>query len=130
MPMQTSQTLRYLAAYLVLALSALAQGQSSGGFFKETFEQMLRDNPEFSTMTGHHEFDDRWTDWSKAARDQRRRFFEQRLGQVDAAVTGDSAEDVLTKRLIRYDFQVRLEAWELDTHLLRVGQLYGFHNVV
>ena len=43
---------------------------------------------------------------------------------------GDSAQDALTRRVVRYDFESRLEAWELETHLLRVGQLYGFHNAV
>jgi uncharacterized protein (DUF885 family) len=122
--------MRYLVAFCLFALSPLAQGQSSRAFFKETFEQMLRDDPEFATSAGHHEYDDRWTDWSKAARDQRRQFLEQRLSLLDAGQIGDSAEDLLTKRLIRYDFESRLEAWELDTHLLRVGQLDGFHNLV
>src|SRR5436309_6882624 len=57
-----------------------------------SFEQMLRDNPEFATGVGRHEYDDRWTDWSKAGRDRRRRFFEQRLSQLAAA------EDGVTKR--------------------------------
>jgi uncharacterized protein (DUF885 family) len=91
---------------------------------------MLRDNPEAATAAGRHEYDDRWTDWSKAARDRRRQFFEQRLAQLDTAQIGDTAEDLLTKRVVRYDFETRLEAWDLDIHLLRVGQLFGFHNRV
>src|SRR6266849_338626 len=111
------------------AVAPLARGQSSAAFFKDTFEQMLRNDPEYATGVGHHEYDDRWTDWSKGARDERRRFFEQRLAQLTSAQAGDSAQDLLTKRLIRYDFESRLEAWEIDTHLLRVGQLNGFHNL-
>lgn len=120
--------MRYLAALCLLALAPSAFSQSS--FLKDTFEQLLRDNPEYATGVGRHEYDDRWTDWSKAARDRRRQFFAQRLAQLDSAPIGDTPEDILTKRVIRYDFQSRLEAWDLDMHLLRVGQQFGFHNRV
>src|SRR6266849_4459768 len=112
------------------AFAPLAHGQSSAAFFKDTFEQMLRNDPEYATAVGRHEYDDRWTDWSKGARDERRRFFQQRLSQLNSAQVGDSAQDLLTRRVVRYDFESRLEAWELDTHLLRVGQLDGLHNQV
>jgi uncharacterized protein (DUF885 family) len=117
-------------ALCICIITPRAHGQSSADFFKDTFEQMLRNDPEYATGVGHHEYDDRWTDWSKGARDERRRFFEQRLAQLNSAQVGDSAQDLLTKRVVRYDFDSRLEAWELDTHLLRVGQLDGFHNLV
>jgi uncharacterized protein (DUF885 family) len=125
--------MRYIAA-LSLALCIFAggrsvHGQSSDTFFKDTFEQMLRNDPEYATGVGRHEYDDRWTDWSKGARDERHRFFEQRLAQLNSSQGGDSSQDLLTKRVVRYDFESRLEAWELDTHLLRVGQLNGFHNL-
>jgi uncharacterized protein (DUF885 family) len=121
------------ALFIAVCLCAVApptHGQSSAGFFKDTFEQMLRNDPEYATGVGHHEYDDRWTDWSKGARDERHQFFEQRLAQLNSALVGDSAQDLLTERVVRYDFESRLEAWELDTHLLRVGQLDGFHNLV
>ena len=117
-------------AVCIIALAPLAYSQPPADFFKDTFEQMLRDNPEYATGVGRHEFDDRWTDWSKAGRDRRRQFLEQRLAQLSTAQTGDSAQDLLTKRVVRYDFESRLEAWDLETHLLRVGQLFGFHNTV
>jgi len=116
---------------VALCFSALAppvHGQTSADFYKATFEQMLRDDPEYATDVGRHEYDDRWTDWSKGARDERRRFFERRVAQLDSARLGESPQDLLTKEVVRYDFQSRLEAWELNTHLLRVGQLNGFHN--
>jgi uncharacterized protein (DUF885 family) len=123
----------FLATLGLLAVSLgtlLAQAPTPAGFFKSTFDEMLRANPEFATNTGHHEFNDRWTDWSKAGRDSRRQFFAARLAQLDALRVGDSPQDQLTARLLRYDFALRLEAWDLDTHLLRVGQLDGFHNLV
>lgn len=122
--------MRPLALILIAALAPLAHAQTSAVLFRDAFEQMLRDSPETATGVGRHEYDDRWTDWSKAARDQRRQFFEQRLKQFSATQSGDSPQDVLTRRVVAYDFASRLEAWDLDTHLLRIGQQDGFHNTV
>ena len=103
---------------LAVSLATLpAQGPTSADFFKDTFDEMLRADPAFATTTGHHEFNDRWTDWSKAGRDSRRQFFATRLAQPDTLRVGDSPQDQLTARLLRYDFALRLEAWDLDTHL-------------
>lgn len=110
----------------------LARAQSMDAFLKETFEQELRDDPEYAAfICGRHDYDDRWTDWSKAGREERRQFLERRLSMLNGfAASTLSAEDRLTVRLIQYDFRSRLDAWELETHLLRVGQLFGFHNMV
>ncbi len=126
--------MRRLALCTVLATAPLAftpvcSGQTPD-FFKDTFAQMLQEDPEFAGATGHHELDDRWTDWSKAGRDRRERFFRDRLAKLATATLGDSAQDLLTKRVVRYDFESRLEAWDLDIHLLRLGQMTGFHNRV
>ena len=117
-------------ALCICALAPPVHGQTSADFYKDTFEQMVRNDPEYATFVGRHEYDDRWTDWSKGARDERRRFFEQRLAQLNSAPAGEPAQDLLTRRVVRYDFESRLEAWELETHLLRVGQLGGFHDEV
>jgi len=122
--------MRCAAALCILALAPLAHGQSPAAFFKDTFEQMLRNDPEYATGSGRHDYNDRWTDWSKPARDRRRQFLEQRLAQLATIQPGASEQDALTIRVLSYDFQSRLEAWDLDTHLLRVGQLNGFHNTV
>ncbi len=122
--------LRPCLLYLLIC-AALLPAQSVDSFFKDTFEQMLRDDPQFATGVGRHDYDDRWTDWSKSARDRRRHFFEQRRQQAKNFPTrGLSAEDKLTLRLVQYDFQSNLEVWDLDTHLLSVGQLFGVHNRV
>ncbi len=116
---------------IFLLTAQLASAQSADQFFKDTFEGMVRDDPEFATSVGRHEFDDRWTDWSKGARAQRRQFLEERLQTANGFNTANlSAEDRLTLRLVQYDFRSRLDGWELETHLLRVGQLFGFHNRV
>ncbi len=122
--------LAYLFPFALLAFST-AQAQSVQDFFKDTFEQMLRNDPQFATTVGRHEYDDRWTDWSKQARDQRRQFFEDRLNTAANFSTANlPKEDRLTLRIVQYDFQSRLDAWNLSTYLLSVGQLFGFHNRV
>ncbi|MEP6715670.1 MAG: DUF885 domain-containing protein [Terriglobia bacterium] len=122
------------ALLLLLAGVQLTSAQippQSDQFFKDTFEQMLRDNPEFATGVGRHEYDDRWTDYSKAARDRRRQFLGRSLAKIATfPATGLSPEHRLTLRLIEYDFKSRLEASDLEEHLLTVGQMTGFHNNV
>ncbi len=115
----------------LLAFAQLAPAQSVDAFFKDTFEQMLRQDPQFATSVGRHEYDDRWTDWSKAARAQRRQFFEERLKTAAGfSNSGLSDQNRLTLRIVQYDFHSQLEAWDLSIHLLSVGQLFGFHNRV
>ncbi|MCU1293726.1 MAG: hypothetical protein JWP08_2576 [Bryobacterales bacterium] len=116
---------------LLVAAVHMAQAQSIDTFFKDTFERMLRDDPEFATGIGRHEYDDRWTDWSKAGRDSRRDFLQRSLSELGKFPKASmSPENQLTARIVEYDFQSRLDAWDLSTHLLRVGQLFGFHNRV
>ncbi len=120
----------FFAAITQLAF-AQSNTQAVNSFFKDTFEQMLRNDPQFATSIGRHEYDDRWTDYSKAAREKRRQFFEDRLKTAAGFPAATlSPEDRLTMRIIQYDFGVRLDAWDLDTELLPVGQLFGFHNRV
>jgi uncharacterized protein (DUF885 family) len=121
-------TLALAAVELALAQSS---AQSVHAFFKDTFEQMLRNDPQFATAIGRHEFDDRWTDYSQQARAKRRQFFEDRLKtatQFPAAALSD--EDSLTLRVVQSDFRSRLDSSDLETHLLSVGQMFGFHNRV
>ncbi len=116
---------------LLAAAARLSQAQSVDAFFKDTFEQMLRDDPEFATAVGRHEFDDRWTDQSKSARAERREFLQQKIKALASFPTaGMSAENKLTTRIVDYDFRTQLDSFDLNTYLLRVGQLFGFHNQV
>jgi len=52
-------------------------------FFADYFEGRLRDSPEFATNVGRHEYDDRWTDFSKAGRERRKAHMEQALATVE-----------------------------------------------
>jgi uncharacterized protein (DUF885 family) len=123
--------MRFWFLLLGAVFAPLAPAQSIDAFFKDTFEQMVRNDPEYATAVGRHDYDDRWTDQSKGARAQRRQFFERSLTTLAGFPAASlSADNRLTQRLIQYDFRSRLDAWELQTHLLTVGQLNGFHNEV
>ena len=116
------------AALAFLALQS-ASSQSLDQFFKDTWEEALRDNPETATGVGRHEYDDRWTDWSKAGRETRREHLEARLKALNAlSMDNVTGQDRVTVRLLQFDFQSRLDAQDIETHLLSVGQLFGFHN--
>ena len=112
------------------AAMQVSAAESVDHFFQDTFEQMLRDDPQFATSVGRHGYDDRWTDWSKAAREKRRQFLADRLKMVTSLRSNASPENQLSLRIVEYDFRTRLNAWDLTTHLLVVGQLFGFHNRV
>ena len=102
-------------------------------FFSDYFEQTLRDSPEYATSIGRHEYDDRWTDLSQQGRDLHRSHLEQALAQAEKFSTDAnrfSEEDRLSLDLLRYDLRTQLDAFDLQTYLLRVGQMVGFHNSV
>lgn len=122
-----------LLCLLLLALPCLAQTAPSRiqEFFRQAFEERLRDNPEFATGVGRHEYDDRWTDWSKAGRDLRRSHLEQELRQLESLLQVTlSPQDQLSARLLDYDLHVRLDAFDLENELFAVMQQNGLHNAV
>ncbi|MBI3474607.1 MAG: DUF885 domain-containing protein [Acidobacteria bacterium] len=122
-----------LSCVCALAPAAVAQTSSSdlSKFFTQYFEDRLRDDPEFATNVGRHEYDNRWSDLSKQGRDQRRAHLQQAFDQVQKFGTkGFSDEDALSVRLLSYDLRAQLDSLDLETYLLRVGQLYGSHTRV
>ncbi|PYX27748.1 MAG: DUF885 domain-containing protein [Acidobacteria bacterium] len=132
---------KLLIAWIAVALACFSLGLSQARaqtssadlskFFAQYFEERLRDDPEFATTVGRHEYDDRWSDLSKQGRDQRRAHLQQRLDQVQKfGVQGLSEQDALSVRLLSYDLRTQLDALDLETYLLRVGQLYGSHTRV
>jgi uncharacterized protein (DUF885 family) len=97
-------------------------------YFKDYFDARLKNDPELATTTGHFENADQWTDWSKAARDRRRASSEETLRGLDAFSLASLPDgDQLSARLLRYQLRAELDAVELETYLLRVGQMTGLH---
>lgn len=118
-------------AFLFAAVPMALPAQTVDTFFNETFQTMLRNDPDFATGTGHHEYDNRWTDYSQPARESRREFLQKSLTELGKFPTNSmSPENQLTTRIVQFDFHSQLEAWDLSTYLLDVGQFFGFHNGV
>jgi uncharacterized protein (DUF885 family) len=121
----------YPRLLLALTFLSIANAQSVQDFFKDTWEERQRDEPEFAARQGRHEFDGVWSDYSKAARDDRRAHLERRLAQAARIDTSKlTPQEKLSVRLLAYDLRVRLDAWDATTLLLPVGQLYGLHTAV
>jgi len=129
------------AVWIVVALVLVsftfprAAAQSSSDelskFFAQYFEERLRDDPEFATTVGRHDYDDRWSDLSKQGREQRRAHLQQTFDRLQKfGAQGLSEQDALSVRLLSYDLRTQLDALDLETYLLRVGQLYGSHTRV
>ena len=121
-----------LAACLIgIRAGASTPTDTARAFFKDAFEERLRDSPEGATALGRHDYDDRWNDWSASGRAAVRKHLEARLKQAAALPTvGLDDEDRLSIRLYRYVAEQDLAAEDLETHLLRVQPLYGLHNRV
>jgi|SRR5882724_12480988 len=130
-----SRSLSLLVVFVVLCLTIpLASAQTASAdlskFFAQYFEERVRDDPEFATTVGRHEYDDRWSDLSKQGREQRRAHLQQRFDQLQKfRVLGLPEQDSLSVRLLN-DLRTQLDALDLETYLLRVGQLYGSHTRV
>ncbi len=134
--LEKSHLLPVAVVFVTICLAGpLAVAQTSSAdltkFFSQYFEEKLRDEPEFATTVGRHEYDDRWSDLSKPGREQRRAHLQQRFDQLQKfGVQGFSEQDALSVRLLTYDLRTQLDAFDLETYLLRVGQLYGSHTRV
>ena len=118
---------------LVLLAPALASGQTEAlhKIFSDAFEAQLRESPETATSVGRNEYNDRWSDWSPAAIERHRARVTAQIAALDGvSLDGVSAQDRLSARLLRYVSRQDLDDQALQLYLLRVSQLYGFHNQV
>lgn len=124
-------SIRPVHAQSSAATPSSTQSAELAKFFADYFEERLRDEPEFATNVGRHEYDDRWSDLSKPGREQHRRHIEQRLQQAEKySTTGLSDQDQLSLSLLKYDLSTQFDSLDLETYLLRVGQMFGSHNRV
>ncbi|HXZ78716.1 MAG TPA: DUF885 domain-containing protein [Terriglobales bacterium] len=120
-----------LILFAAVAAPAESRPEALHKFFADVFEQQLRDSPQFATAIGRHDYDDRWNDWSRAGLDRRRAHLQQWLKELDTfPVEGLPAEDRLSVRLLHYDLQQALDAFDLENWLLSMGQMFGLHNRV
>src|SRR5215470_19064819 len=89
-------------------------------FFKSYFEETLKDEPEYATGVGRHDYDDRWSDLSKAGRELRLARMRSRLAELEKfKLDSLSEQDQLSARLLKYDLNSQMESYDLSVHLLR-----------
>ena len=101
-----------VAGLLIPRLFAQSSSADLAQFFAQYFEERLRDEPEFATNVGRHEYDDRWADVSKRGREQRRAHLEQRLAQLEKFSLDQLPEqDRLSVELLRYDLPRNWRRW-------------------
>ena len=114
-----------------LPLIAMAQTDSDNlhQIFTEYFEEQLRSYPESATTLGRNEYNDRWTDWSRDARDARRdklREYERRLLAI--APDSLSPRDGLSRGLLLHEIRDSRDVEEISTYLTGLNQLFGPHT--
>ena len=122
--------LRFLLL-LWLPLIAMAQTDSENlhQIFQEYFEGQLRSYPESATSLGRTEYNDRWTDWSRAARDARREKLREYEGRVSGiAADSLSSQDNLSRALMLHEIRDSLEGEEISTYVTGLNQLFGPHT--
>ena len=115
-------------------LSCSAVGVSSAGL-RQTFinywNWRLAEEPELATRVGLTEHNDRWQDWSKAARDRTRAAREEFLRQVQYVSPGNlTLTEHLSADLLEYQLKTALEAEASLDLVQQVSQSDGLHNEV
>ena len=125
--------MRRLAVVLVLCLPMLAQTRNDElhELFEDYYEDYLRENPEEATSVGRTEYNDRWRDWSRPARQQwteRVKLYRSRLDGFDPEAL--DLQDGISWRLLRRQLDLELAGIDYDAYLIRVNQLFGLHTSV
>jgi uncharacterized protein (DUF885 family) len=113
---------------------APAVGVSSAGL-RQTFinywNWRLAEQPELATRVGLTQHNDRWQDWSKAARDRARAAREEFLRQVQYVSPGNlTLNEHLSADLLEYELKTALEAENALDLVQQVSQSDGLHNEV
>ena len=89
---------------------APAVGVSSAGLrqtFATYWQWRLADRPELATSVGRSEHNDRWTDWSKGARERRRAAGQEFLQQVIYVSPGNlTLGEHLSADLLEYELRM------------------------
>ena len=118
-----------LPLWLPLIAMAQTDPKKLHQIFEEYFEDKLRNYPESATSLGRNEYNDRWTDWSREARDARRgklREYERRVSAI--AAESLTRQDSLSRGLLLHEIRDSFEVEEISTHLTGLNQLFGPHT--
>jgi uncharacterized protein (DUF885 family) len=117
-----------------LTFPAPAVGASSAALhqvFVSYWEWRLAGAPELATQVGRAEYNDRWRDWSTAARARARVAREEFLQQVLYIGTGNlTLSDRLSAHVLEHELRMQLEMEPYQLLVERVSQMDGAHNQV
>ena len=132
-----NQRLKQLLAVAAFALGSAvltAQGPSQLGLeevFADYWGWRLAAAPELATVMGRTEYNDRWTDMSKAARDNRRAERQEFLQKALYFAPGTlNASQKLSVALLEYQLRDELDNGPYLDVIQNVSQSDGFHNEV
>ena len=96
--------------------------------FKQYYEFRLRAYPEMATYDGDHRYDDRLTDLSHAAHQERATKIKGFLTQAQAISVSQLNEDEqLNVELFKYALDIESRAFDTGWHLLNIDQQEGVH---
>ncbi len=135
-----------LLAFLMLPIVLIAQdttfptfpapavGASSTSLhqqFAAYWEFRLAESPELATQVGRTDYNDRWRDWSKAARDRARVARGEFLQQMLYIGTGNlTVPDRMSAHLLEHELRTDLDAEPYLRLVQRLSQMNGAHNQV
>ena len=118
---------------LMFCLPLLAQSRNDGlhDLFEDYYEHFLRENPELATSLGRNEYNDKWRDWSRPARERWINRIRQYREQLDGFELEElNLQDGISWRLLRRQLDLELAGIEYDAYLIRLNQLFGLHTSV
>jgi len=115
-----------------VSVGIVAQGPSQLGLeevFADYWGWRLADSPELATFMGRTDYNDRWTDVSKAARDKRRAEQQEYLQKALYFAPGTlNASQKLSVALLEYELRDDLDNDPYLEVIQTVSQSDGFHN--
>ena len=132
------RSMKHLVIVGVLAFGGAivlrAQGPSQIGLeelFTEYWNWRLADSPELATSMGRDQYNDQWTDMSKAARARRRDERREFLQRVLYFAPGTLNEpQKVSAALLEYQLRAAMESEPYLEEIQTVSQGDGFHNDV
>jgi uncharacterized protein (DUF885 family) len=99
--------------------------------FTSYWEWRLAQEPELATSVGRPEYNDRWRDWSKPARDRARAARQEFLQQLLYLGSGNlTPADRLSTHLLEWELRSALDGERYSNLVLRMSQMSGSHTQV
>ena len=99
--------------------------------FSSYWEWRLANEPELATSVGRTEYNDRWRDWSKTARERARVARQEFLQQLLYVGSGNlTPADRLSTHLLEWELRAALDGEQYSNLVQRVSQMSGGHTQI